>query len=1134
MFTMNFTNCLVCRLRFSFFALLIALSIGPLDAQDWKQDDFGWMHGANYVASYAATDVEMWLNYDHAVIDRELGYAEKMGFNCVRVFLQSLVFHHEPKSFLNDFDDFLATADKHGLKVMPILFDSCFGVAPSLESRGIWVANPGPDRMDKQWWPESDAYAKAVVSAHVGDERIALWDVMNEPTATHLENTPEGKELIGKFVAHNCSLVKQLDPTHAITVGVAKWDNQDVIDLVDVLTCHSYATGVEAFRADVTRTRDQARASGKPWIVTECCNPAAGSTYEMVMPVLRELEIGHLVWQLIIGRDQFNAASGLVYPDGTVRRIAQIEAVMNAPASAFVEKPDDQGLPIRHDLPVRLAQYLEQVVGDGVSDVTWRERVTLVESLVALPFHYGDASSEVALQVAEARKLYESGELQAAFGSVTRLIKKAAERLRENPPQPRPPSALKAHVYRDVFGIPHIFADSEAAAAYAIAQAQCEDMGMRVFHSLRCGVGRQAEVLGERVFESDRVMHLWRVPETAEKIWKDSPPRTRRFLQGFCDGLNDYRQDHPDQCKATLEADPVQVIALFRWSDIIPSHGIAHVKANAGINLPTPETGFPNQSSTWAIGPSRTTSGRPILFIDPHWPADGQTSWWEFHVHVGRLQAGGFALPGLPFVGLGYTDGVAWAGTAGGADSTDVFELKTNPVNPDQYWYDGQWRDMDIREVTIRVKKTPDDVEERTVRIRESVHGPVVLEQDGRVLAGAVCGARDTTRLEQWLEMNRAQTVQELRNAFRMDQAALLNLTYATRDGHFGYVQTGMCPRRGSGPYNMLGLTDGTSSETNWQGRIPFDELPQLHDPETGWLQSCNTAANYVTEGQTIRQEDFPPGVLCGHYSADGRIWRGRGQRCFEVMPKMRNVTHQQARQFALDTFAPAGPIWATPMCAAYDKYHHTVADPDLSMKMMADAVRSWDYHVRKDSIGATAFRFWRMEYGKLQPEALGSNEAFGAPKTELEQQDAVRALHAAADHLQKTFGSSLIPWGRVLRLRRGDLDLPLDGDVGFFGGVECMRATGNQNLGKDGRYVFSGGQVIPTVVELSDPIQAWSIVPYGQSRRPESPHYADQAPLYSEGRMRPAWHTWSQLRDHVKSVNVIEYSKHSTTTLAH
>jgi acyl-homoserine-lactone acylase len=1102
----------------------LSFPTGAICAHEWKQDDFRWMHGANYVASYAATDVEMWLHYDHVVIDRELGYARKLGLNCVRVFLQSLVYHHDPEAFLHNFEDFLTTADKHGLKVMPILFDSCFGVSPSLESRGIWVANPGPDRMDKKWWPESDAYARAVVSAHIGDKRIALWDVMNEPTATHLAQIPEGKELIDHFVAHYCALVRELDPTHAITVGVAKWDNQDVIDLVDVLSCHSYAVGVEAFRKDLVGTQKQALAAGKPWIVSECCNPAAGSTYEMAMPVLRELGVGYTVWQLIIGRDQFNAASGLVYPDGTVRRIAQIEAVMNAPAAGFQEKPDAEGLPIQHDLPVKVGEYLEQCTRDGVSEATWRERVTLVESHLALPAVALPEVNAAREAVAAARKKYEEGDHEEAFETVSDLIEKLAAPYRANPPRPRPRSALIATVYRDTYGIPHIFADSEETAAYAIAQVQCEDMGMQVFNNLRNGIGRKAEVFGERAYESDRIMQLWRVPQTSAQIWRDSSLRTRRLLQAFCDGLNDYRKNHPEECSTALEADPIQVIALFRWSDITPSHGIVQFKANTGAKVPPPKTDFPNQSSTWAFGPSRTASGRPILFIDPHWPAEGQSSWWEFHVHVGRTQAGGFALPGLPFVGLGYTDGVAWAGTAGGADSSDAFELRVNPENPDQYWYDGRWRDMEIREAVIRVKTAAGETEDRTIRIRESLHGPIILEQDGRVVAGAICGARDTTRLEQWLEMNRAQSAEELRNALRMDQASLLNLTYATRDGHFGYIQAGMCPRRGSGPYNMIGLTDGTRSETNWQGRIPFDELPQLHDPETGWLQSCNTAANYVTEGQTIRQEDFPPGALCGHYSPDGRIWRGRGRRCFEAMPRMRDVTLERARQFALETYAPAGPIWAKPLCAAYDKYHREIPDKDGGMKKIAEAVRNWDYHVRKESVGATAFRYWRMEYRNLHPEAFGENEAYGAPKTEEEQRDAVRALHAAADYLNDKFGAPLVPWGQLLRLRRGNLDLPLDGDVGFFGGVECMRATGTQEPGEDGRYVFNGGQVIPTVVELTDPIQAWSIVPYGQSRRPESPHYADQARLYSESQMRPAWHTWSQLRDHVSSVKVFEY----------
>lgn len=96
-----------------------------------------------------------------------------------------------------------------------------------------------------------------------------------------------------------------------------------------------------------------------------------------------------------------------------------------------------------------------------------------------------------------------------------------------------------------------------------------------------------------------------------------------------------------------------------------------------------------------------------------------------------------------------------------------------------------------------------------------------------------------------------------------------------------------------------------------------------------------------------------------------------------------------QARAFALNTYAPAGPIWVPPLLAAFEAQKHQVADPDLSMKMMVDAVRGWDYHVRKDSVGATALRCWRAEYRELRPEAFGENEAYGAPQTESEQLDA-------------------------------------------------------------------------------------------------------------------------------------------------
>ena len=224
------------------------------------------------------------------------------------------------------------------------------------------------------------------------------------------------------------------------------------------------------------------------------------------MPVLRELGVGHTVWQLIIGRDQFNAASGLVYPDGTVRRIAQVEAVMNAPATGFEEKPDEQGLPhsTRHSRaagPVLGGMCTRRRDGGDLARAGDACRVAGRSARAAFR-----KCRPHATRVASPRRdsPMTRAIVRGGFRPRGRADRESGLLPCEQPAEPAPPSVVKATVYRDVYGVPHIFADSEEAAAYAIAQAQCEDIGMQVFDSLRCGVGRQAEVLGEAELESDR------------------------------------------------------------------------------------------------------------------------------------------------------------------------------------------------------------------------------------------------------------------------------------------------------------------------------------------------------------------------------------------------------------------------------------------------------------------------------------------------------------------------------------------------------------------------------------------------------------------------------------------------------
>ena len=296
-----------------------------------RSDDFSGMRGANYVPSYARNDVQIWMDYDPAVIDRELGYAARLRLNTVRVFLQVAVYERDPKLFLARFEDFLARCEKHHLRMMPVVFDSCFGEFPDLEGyrKKDWMANPGQNRLGPEHWPKLKKYVRDVVGGHRGDRRIVLWDVMNEPTCTSF-NQEEDRKLIWAFVRHFLDYVKEVDPTHPRTVGVMHSNELAMVqDRVDVLGFHNYRRDL---REDLRAVRALGRKLGKPVVVNEVVM-RPGQPFSFAMPVLAEEKVGWCFWELMLGSTQFsrgeNPIQGIVYPDGTCRYAVEVAAVLN-------------------------------------------------------------------------------------------------------------------------------------------------------------------------------------------------------------------------------------------------------------------------------------------------------------------------------------------------------------------------------------------------------------------------------------------------------------------------------------------------------------------------------------------------------------------------------------------------------------------------------------------------------------------------------------------------------------------------------------------------------------------------------------------------------------------------------------
>ncbi len=325
--------------------LLVAAASGAV------AEDFSGMRGANYVPSYARNDVQLWMDYDPGVIDRELGYAERLKLNTVRVFLQVAVYQRDRKLFQERFDNFLGLCDKHRIRMMPVLFDSCFGDFPDLVNYRDknWMANPGQNRLGREHWPELEQYVRDVAGRHRDDRRIVIWDAMNEPSCTSF-NKPQDKELIWRFLRHFLDYVKEVDSTHPRTVGVEHSSLiPQVLDKIEVLSTHNYRKDL---RENLRAVKELARKHGKPAIINEVAGRPQ-QPYGYVMPILAEEKVGWCFWELMIGRTQFTQGAtpyqGVIYPDGTCFDAAEVMHIVH-PGQAGLDPRQvaiDVGLPQR-------------------------------------------------------------------------------------------------------------------------------------------------------------------------------------------------------------------------------------------------------------------------------------------------------------------------------------------------------------------------------------------------------------------------------------------------------------------------------------------------------------------------------------------------------------------------------------------------------------------------------------------------------------------------------------------------------------------------------------------------------------------------------------------------------------------
>jgi hypothetical protein len=333
------------------------------------------------------------------------------------------VYEHDPAAYLRDVEAFVAVCTGHGIRPMLVFFDGCFSVAPSMTTRFWWVAGPGGPRTNPAFYPQGEQFCRDIVGLFRGDDRILMWDAMNEPEAVTFY---VGDDTAYAFARHFAEYLREIDDTHPVTVGIAHAEhNSHVVDAVDVVSFHPYAKTVEDLDARLALAREV--AAGKPVIASETGMPFWGCPYEMVLPYFREKRVPAYFFELMIGRNLCASTGGIVYPDGTVRRLRHVEAVLGRKPEGWAKKPDSEGVPLA---PMRGADHfvgreIERLTAIPINDGNAWEYYTILWSAANEFTIAKDESEYLVSQVNELRPVMDQGRKDEAYPRIEALMRES-------------------------------------------------------------------------------------------------------------------------------------------------------------------------------------------------------------------------------------------------------------------------------------------------------------------------------------------------------------------------------------------------------------------------------------------------------------------------------------------------------------------------------------------------------------------------------------------------------------------------------------------------------------------------------------------------------------------------------------
>ena len=548
---------------------------------------------------------------------------------------------------------------------------------------------------------------------------------------------------------------------------------------------------------------------------------------------------------------------------------------------------------------------------------------------------------------------------------------------------------LKAEVeiYRDSWGVPHIYAQNEDDLFFAQGYVQAQDRLWQMELHRRMGSGTLSEIFGESTLDMDKFSRALGLRKCAGDSCAVMDDGMLKVLNCYCSGINEYLRLNKDNLPVEFTVlgfkpaewvpmDSITVANLVAWDlgknwevELLRGRLVQKLGAekawqllaaypDSGPLVVSPELlamplgdtvaiGLHGNSDSvgsnnWVVDGSKTVSGKPLLANDPHLLVMMPSIWYETGLHGAGFDVAGVSIPGCPLIIIGRNTDISWGITNLPTDTQDLFIERINPGHMLQYEYKGAWKDMQVITEQIAVAgRKPEQLQ-----IRLTVHGPLLdgiikgLEQP---LAMQWAGNCHSNLLKSAYMVNKAGNWKEFHEALRYWDAPGQNIVYADKEGNIGYQATGLQPIRAAG--SGMVPAPGWNGEYDWTGFIPYEEMPSVLNPAAHYIATANNKVISDNYSYFLGYDWTPP---------------FRAQRIVDLLQAKDKLSVQDFKDIQADVFdVPASLI--TPYIV------NITPQTGLEQKAL-DLLKKWDYNDRADSPAPAIFH---VTYVKMLKNTL-------------------------------------------------------------------------------------------------------------------------------------------------------------------